>query len=62
MQLLFLSPNCPPKTISAEYLKIREAWEEFKPIILITVQHSCRRVKRGKTDLSDGNRMDCIGW
>ena len=40
MQLLFLALYCLPKTISAKYLKVREAWEKFKPIILIIVQHS----------------------
>ena len=34
MQLLFLALNCLPQTISTKYLKIGEAWEKIKPIIL----------------------------
>jgi hypothetical protein len=39
MQLLFLAVYSAPQTTSAKYLKIREAWEKFKPIILIINQH-----------------------
>jgi hypothetical protein len=37
MQLLFLAIHCIPKSMSAKYLKIGEAWEKIKPIILIIV-------------------------
>lgn len=63
MQLLFLAPYCVPKTISTKYLKIREAWEKVKPIILIIAQYSWLTSQtEGKSDLCDGNRMNCVGW